>query len=229
MTETPKAMIEIIDCQQGGDEWRRIRAGIPTASKFSNVMAEGKLKTRTKYLYQLAGERLTGEPMESYSNSHMERGKVMEDEARALYCFLTGNEVKQVGFIRNGNVGCSPDSLIGANGTLEIKTKIPDLQIEALLAGELPAEHAKQVQGQLWVAEREWADFMSYWPKMPPLLVRVYRDETAIKAIAAAVSKFNDDLDALVERLTNWKPNQLEQQLTESLKRAAAASSAVAR
>jgi predicted nucleic acid-binding protein len=30
------------------------------------------------------GEILTGEPMESYSNAHMERGKAMEDEARSL-------------------------------------------------------------------------------------------------------------------------------------------------
>ena len=37
---------------------------------------------------KLAGEILTGEPMESFTNAHLERGKVMEPEARELYGFV---------------------------------------------------------------------------------------------------------------------------------------------
>jgi hypothetical protein len=36
-------------------------------------------------MLKLAGEILTGEPMESYSNVHMERGKEQEAEAREAY------------------------------------------------------------------------------------------------------------------------------------------------
>lgn len=207
-------MIDIIECEQGTEQWFRCRMGIPTASEFDAVMAKGRggadSKTRTTYMYKLAGERITGEPMYRYSNEHMERGKLMEDEARAMYCFMSGNDVRQVGFIRNGNVGCSPDSLIGTNGGLEIKTKLPHLQIEALLSGVLPSEHVKQVQGQLWIAELEWVDFFSYWPKMPPLLVRVYRDEACIKSIKESVDNFNDELDRLVDRLSNWTEKTAE-------------------
>jgi hypothetical protein len=111
-------MMEIINCDQGSEDWFAARAGIHTASEFATIMANGgggsESKTRRTYLLKLAGERLTGEPMDSYSNHHMERGKVMEDEARRFYAFLTDHELCSVGFIRNGEKGCSPDSLIDA-------------------------------------------------------------------------------------------------------------------
>ena len=83
-------MLEIVDCEQGSEAWFRARMGIPTASEFATVMAKGRdggaSKTRAKYMRQLAGEIITGEPMESYSNGHMERGKEWEPDARDAYC-----------------------------------------------------------------------------------------------------------------------------------------------
>lgn len=197
--------MQILDFEQGSPEWRAARCGIPTASKFATVMASGRggadSKTRTKYLYQLAGEIITGEPMESYSNGHMERGKEMEAEARDTYAFMHDCEPQLVGFIRNGSKGCSPDSLIGENGMLEIKTKLPDLQIEVLLRNDLPPEHRAQCQGNIWVAERDWIDFTSFWPKMPLFVHRAYRDDAYIANLSSEIDKFNDELAALVERV----------------------------
>lgn len=197
-------MIEIYRGEQGTDEWRRMRAGIPTASEFATVLAKGRSggesKTRRTYLLKLAGERLTGEPAESYSNGHMERGKAMEAEARDAYAFMRDADYEQVGFIRNGNAGCSPDGLIDDDGMVEIKTKLPHLQLEVLLANQLPAEHVAQCQGALWIAEREWLDFVSYWPKLPLFTIRVLRDEAYIARLAEAVAGFNAELDAIVQR-----------------------------
>jgi hypothetical protein len=193
--------VEIFDVEQGSPDWYRCRLGIPTASEFKAVLAKGEGKTRKTYMMKLIGERFTGEPADSYTNGHMERGKAMEDDARRLYCFAHDAEVVRVGFIRNGDVGCSPDGLIGANGITEIKTKLPHLQVEAIFAGKLPPEHKPQVQGELWVAEREWVDFVSYWPKLPLFVTRVFRDEDYIKALAAEVRAFNEEMDALCERL----------------------------
>lgn len=197
--------IEIITCEQGTPEWFAARLGIPTASEFSTVMAKGKgsadSKTRKTYMLKLIGERMTGEPTESYTNVHMERGKVMEEEARNFYAFQTDNEPELVGFIRNGEKGCSPDSLIGPNGLLEIKTKLPHLQLAVLLAGELPSEHKAQVQGQIWIAEREWCDFVSYWPSLPLFVTRVYRDEEYIKELSAEVDKFLSEMNDLQEQI----------------------------
>ena len=130
-------MIQIIDCEQGTPEWHAARLGIPTASEFKTLLGIKKdareKVTRRTYLLKLAGEIITGEPTESYSNDHMDRGKFMEAEARDLYSFSCDADPQQVGFIRNGQKGCSPDSLIGDKGMLEIKTKLPHLLIDCLL------------------------------------------------------------------------------------------------
>lgn len=199
----------IIECEQGTADWFAARAGLPTASEFATIMAKGKdgkstSLTRRTYMLKLAGEILTGEPSESYTNAHMERGKVMEDEARNLYAFTRDVEPQRVGFIRNGDVGCSPDSLLGDVGGLEVKTKLPHLLLDVLIKGELPPEHKAQVQGSMWVAEREWWDFMAYWPKLPPFIVRVPRDDGYIANLAGAVAEFQDQLHQTVEWVRHY-------------------------
>lgn len=202
--------MEIFDFDQGTLEWFKCRAGIPTASMFATVMASGRgggeSKTRAKYMRQVAGEIITGKPMEAYSNPHLDRGHEMEPEARKRYAFLTDAEIKQVGFIRNGQKGCSPDSLVGGSGMLEIKSKLPDLLIECIERDGFPPEHKAQCQGGLWVAEREWIDIVVYWPGMPIFIKRAYRDEAYIAEMSRAVSRFNEELAELVERIRAYEP-----------------------
>jgi hypothetical protein len=208
------------DIEQGSEDWHKARLGVPTASKFATVMAKGEGKTRSEYMRKLAGEVLTGEPMESYSNAHMERGKEMEDEARKTYAFVNDVEPRRVGFILNGRKGGSPDSLIGDNGGLEIKTALPHIQIDRLLRGDLPPEHKAQVQGNIWVSEREYWDFVSYWPRLPLLTVRVYRDDIYIKQLSDEVDRFNDELEILVDRIRHYGEPQdhiLKNKLVQSL------------
>lgn len=198
--------LQIIDCEQGSPEWRLARLGIPTASEFSTIMATGRSpgspsKERRKYMLTLIGERLTGEVLESYSNAHMERGLVMEAEACDWYAFQHDTELERVGFIRNGDMGCSPDRLVGNNGMLEIKTHIPSILFEMHLANAFQADHLLQVHGQLLVSEREWCDVVAYWPKLKPFELRVYRDEKKMAEIKAGVDKFNDELLTLMEKL----------------------------
>jgi len=199
-------MIEIINCEQGTPEWFSARVGIPTASRFSDILAKGEGKTRGRYLRDLAAEIIRGTPEEeTYTNAHMERGKAQEDEARRLYAFMADADPVQVGFIRDGRKGCSPDSLIGDDGGLEIKTALGHIQIERLQRGTLPSEHVAQVQGSLWVAGRQWWDFVSYSPGLPPLITRVERDEPYIATLAKAVDAFNEELDALVASVRGYR------------------------
>lgn len=198
--------IDVIDCPQGSDEWNACRAGIPTASEFSTILAKGRgggeSKTRKTYLYKLAAERIMGKPTQIWAgNAHTERGHDLEPEARALYAMMSDAEPKQIGFMRRGPVGCSPDSLVGKDGLLEIKTRLPHLQIELIEAGEVPPEHRAQIQGQLWISEREWVDFFSYWPGLPPFQKRVYREPIYIAELASSVRTFLAELDELTGRL----------------------------
>lgn len=203
-------MMEVFNFDQGTPEWFECRRGLPTASKFSTVMAKGEGKTRSEYMRKLAGEILTGEISEQFSNVHTERGNSMEDEARETYAFVESAEITRVGFIRNGSKGASPDSLVGTNGGLEIKTALPHIQIDRLERNRLPPEHKAQVQGNLWIAEREFWDFVSYWPRLPMLTVRVYRDEDYIREMASEIDRFNDEMAELVERVRRYGQPALE-------------------
>ena len=175
-----------------------------TASRFKDVLAKGEGKTRRSYMLQLAGELLTGEPHEGFMTADMERGHEMEPDARNMYALMTDANPELVGFIRNGAKGCSPDSLVGDVGMLEIKTKLPHLLIDVLLRDEFPAEHKAQCQGALWVAEREWIDIAVYWPRLPLFIKRAYRDEAYIAGLAAAVDAFNAELAETVERIRSY-------------------------
>jgi predicted phage-related endonuclease len=193
--------MQIIDCEQNSDIWLRARMGIPTASAFSDVLAKGEGKVRRTYMLKLAGEIITGEPMESFTNGHTERGHAMEDEARDLYTFQTGASLQRVGFVRNGAVGCSPDSLIGDDGGLEIKTKLPHLLIDVILKDKCPPEHVAQIQGTLWVTGRQWWDIVIYWPGIPLFVKRIARDDAYIKTLAEEVARFRTELDAVVSQI----------------------------
>ena len=196
--------IQIIECEQGSPEWFQARLGTPTASMFSAVLAKGEGKTRRSYMNKLAAEIITGEPTESFSSQVLDRGKDMEDEARSVYAFMNNADMIQVGFVRNGHSGWSPDSLIGNNGALEIKTQRADLLIETILKDEFPTEHKAQCQGGLWIGEREWIDLCVYWPRMPTFIKRAYRDEAYIRALESEVDRFLIDLDDLVTRIRKY-------------------------
>lgn len=197
--------VEIIDVEQGSEAWFMARLGVPSASRFADVLAKGEGKTRGKYLNELAAEIVRGTPeSETFTNFHMERGKLLEDEARQTYALIHDQEPVRVGFIKNGRAGCSPDSLIGDNGGLEIKTALGHIQIDRLRRGTLPSEHVAQVQGSLWISEREWWDFCSYSPGLPLFVFRVHRDEATIKTIANAVLAFTEEMDALVNSIRSY-------------------------
>ena len=197
--------VEYIDCEQGSPEWYIARLGLPTASRFADVLSKGKGSaeslTRARYLRTLAAEIISGEPGESFETDAMRRGKAMEAEARRFYAFMHDAEPELVGFIRNGDKGCSPDALLDSEGLLEIKTKRGDILIDVLLRDELPPEHKAQVQGSLWVAERGWLDFVAYWPGLPLFVKRCYRDQAYIDVLADEVARFNDELAEIVERV----------------------------
>jgi hypothetical protein len=190
---------------QGSPEWFDIRKGIPTSSEFACLLAQGKgggeSVGRRTYMYKLAGEIITQEVAESYTNADMERGKVMEPEARAAYEFENDLSVQQVAFIRNGRKGASPDGLVGNDGCVEFKSCSPHILIQRMKLDNFPPEHMAQCQGQLLVSEREWTDCVLYWPKMPRYVKRTYRDEAYIAKLNAAIRQFNEELDALVEWL----------------------------
>ena len=194
------------DIEQNGDEWKRLRAGIPTASEFSALLAKGEGKSRRSLMRRLAGERVTGEPEATFENANTARGHLLEDDARRTYALVADlpAPLEQVAFVKNFGSGCSPDSLIGTVGGLEIKTAKPSVLIDIFERDQVPTEHVAQIQGSMWITERAWWDIAIYWPKMPMFVRRVQRDTAYIANLAREVAEFNRELDALVERIRKW-------------------------
>jgi hypothetical protein len=157
-------------------------------------------------MIQLIAERLTTEPQEGFSNAVMQRGSEIEPYAREYYELLNDCPARQVGFVeRNEDIGASPDSLVGEDGLLEIKCPLPTTHIRTLIDDNVPAEHKPQIQGQLWVCERQWCDFVSYDPRVrqkPYFCERVYRDEDYIKELHIKIQMFIDEMNALMKTLT---------------------------
>jgi len=197
------ARYRIIECEQGSPEWFEARRGIPTASRFADVLAEGKGIVRAKYMRQLAGEIITGETMETYKNDRMERGKEQEDDIRRRYVYDRNVDVERIGFARSNmaSTGCSPDGLVSVDGMIEIKSTEPHLMIEILDTGKIPTQHMPQVQGSLWITGRDWCDLVIGWPGLPLSITRIPRDEQYMANLQRELNRFNMELQELVGRI----------------------------
>jgi putative phage-type endonuclease len=192
--------------EQGTKEWRDARGGIPTASAFDMLITSkgDPSKQKQKYMYALAVERVSGVVEEHYQNENMKRGIAMEDEARKLYELMTNNTVEKVGVCypdKKKLFGASPDGLVGDDGLLEIKCPTAPVHVEYLLEGNLPTTYIQQTQGQLLVTGRKWVDFMSYYPGVKPLIIRVFPDVTFIKKLRVELELFCKQLDEVVEQI----------------------------
>jgi len=194
----------ILDCEQYSEEWFKARAGIPTASNFDKIVTtKGEpSKSAKNYLYQLAGEMITGVKTETYQNAIMQRGLEMEAEAKDLFRFALG-EVKEVGLIypdEQKKCACSPDGLLEDAG-LEIKCPLIHTQVSYLLSNKLPTDYIQQVQGSMLVTGFKKWFFMSYYPGLPPLILEIHRDDAFIEKLKTELDSFVFELVQITHQL----------------------------
>jgi len=192
--------------EQGTDEWRKLRMGIPTSSAFERILtAGGKPSIQARaYAFQLIAEKMLGRPLDDFGGTYwMQRGTELEPEAARAYEFQQQVDTQKVGFITNdaGTIGCSPDRLVlGHPGALEVKCYSPQNHIAVAVDG-FGDKHIPQVQGQLLIGEFEWVDRWAYHPDMPPVRVRTFRDEDYIAKLAEALEKFQEMMARMEDKL----------------------------
>ena len=192
------------DIIQGSPEWHSIRAGKPTASCFDKILTPtGKTSTQANaYANLLIAEFMKGGQVTTWEgNKCTERGNELEPYAAVLYEIQTDTVVEQVAFIENDGAGCSPDRLVGDNGLLEIKCPLAPTHVQYLLDNRMPIKYIPQVQGQLYITGRKWCAWMSYYPDMSPLIVRIKRDEEYIIKLSKALHGFFNTLNEKKQRL----------------------------
>ena len=189
------------DLDQGSEEWLRQRLGIITASEMKLILTPtlkvaNNDKTR-QHIYTLLSQRITDHIEPQYIGDDMLRG--MEDEitARDLYsehyepATECGFVTRQIG---NVTVGYSPDGLVGDDGGIEIKSRLPKYQVQTIVEDETPLEYWLQLQTGLFVTQREWIDFVSYSGGLPMFVKRMLPIPTYQDAIMGAVIALEEKL-----------------------------------
>jgi exodeoxyribonuclease (lambda-induced) len=194
--------------EQGSLEWFAVRLGKFTASTFGDLFAKDTTIAYQEAINRVVFERIAGESPESYSNEFMKRGADLEEEARKAYELETFNKVYIVGFVEHSEwVGGSPDGFVDKDGLLEIKVPKWNTLINYILKDMIPKDYIYQMQGNMFVAERQWCDFYVWHPKIKPLLKRINRDEKIIDEIKIKLEEVIAEAQKRIKKLT---PNQEE-------------------
>lgn len=205
--------------EQRTAEWYQARLGRLTASRVADMMATTKSgwgASRANYAWELAIERLTGQPSPSFCSPAMQWGIDHEDQARAAYQIEALVSVELIGFVEHPRLfaGASPDGLIGGDGMVEIKCPNSATHGNTLLTGAIDDKYVKQVQFQLACAGRAWCDFVSFDPRFPePMRLwvkRIERDDALIAEIEQCAEAFLAEVDETVARLREQYADALE-------------------
>jgi len=196
-------------CEQGTDQWLRIRAGKLTASKIGKVITStGKAsagKARQEHAERLAAERVAGKNTEQFVSWQMREGIEKEPEARKRYGFEQDQAVAQCGFIvphEGAQYGYSPDGIC-ADRLIEIKCIQPLSYSRALESAKLPADYMLQIQFGMWITGMEACDFIWYatdGDQRP--IYRLYTADSELHSqFAEHVPAFIAEVDAQEARL----------------------------
>lgn len=206
---------------QGSPEWFMRRLGKLTASKMALALTRTKggwCATRENVRVEMACERLTGRPMESFSTTAMQWGKDQEPLARAAYAFETGNKVEEIAFVDHPEIdmsGASPDGIIrlvtdsgpgaGNLGLVEIKCPNSTTHLKTLGGGAIPKRYLMQMQWQMACTGAIWCDYASYDPRMPENLQlhieRVERNDGMICVLEDDAMEFLAEVERTVQKL----------------------------
>jgi hypothetical protein len=193
--------------EQGSDDWKHLRLGIPTASNFGKIITKKKAELSAQasdYALRLVAERLLNMTTESsFQNPWMERGKMLEDMAVRQYEFQHDLQTVPVSFITtdDGSIGCSPDRLVVGDQrvAVEIKCPSPHVHLGYMLDG-VTDDYKPQVMGQILVAELERADLYAFHPHCPPVLIQTKPDAEYIAKLSEALKSFTALLNEMTER-----------------------------
>ena len=188
--------------EQNTDEWQALRCGKFTASSFKDLFMAKSTKGYQSAIHKVVFERLTGEQPENFQNDYMKRGHELEPLAIEEYEKQAFNEVLDPGFFElNEWIGASPDGLIGTDGILEIKSPAYNTMINYLLSSKLPSIYKWQVHGQLYVTGRKWCEFMSFHPKLKPLIIRIERDEAMINELETKLNESIEEVKTIINKI----------------------------
>jgi exodeoxyribonuclease (lambda-induced) len=210
-----------IECEQGTPEWFQARAGVITASTFSDALAVLKRKSGDKeagdptdasdgLAYDTAFERISGEPYgDTFQTYAMKRGSEQEAFARMRYESRYNVMVDEAGIVLTDDrlFGYSTDGFVGAKGMIEVKTPQNSNKILNIIRTGDVSEYIHQIQGGMWISGREWCDFICYIPPLKGVnndlyVKRIFRDDNFIEEMESGLLRFNKRVEDAVKLLS---------------------------
>jgi putative phage-type endonuclease len=193
-----------IDLIQGSDEWKLAKLGFVSASNIADVMAigrSGEAIGRKKYKTRLVAERLTMQPLESFTNDAMQWGKDNEQTSRTAFEVAHNVFVDQVAFVDHPTIkdfGCSPDGIIG-DSLLELKCPYQSAVHWSYFKDGCPSKYYTQIQAQMSCTGAKSVWFVSFDPRMPArsqlYIEEVMREKEFIKKMEEEVLKFLNEVE----------------------------------
>lgn len=188
-----------LDTEQRSDGWRSKRLGRPSASQFHRVVtAKGNRaeKSANTYKWQLLAERIFSVSFAPNIDRipAVRHGRNFEEMARLALGDFLKVPIRPGGIVmtRDERMVASPDGWIGDN-PVEIKCPLLPGHLENLLID--PRDHWPQIQGQMMIAQTDWAHFWSFHPCAPARHIRVYRDSPFCNTLNYELRRFCDELD----------------------------------
>lgn len=215
--------MEILEMEQGTQEWLDARLGCLTASNASDLMSEPKSAAdkaagllsdgAITYVLKIAAEAITGVRSEDdVTNRYTEWGHTWQPKATEYYERIMKVHVQQVGFIKSApHIGGSPDGLVGSDGGVEFKCPYNIHEHLRNLEITTPEQLKKVHKDHYWqciqcmlIANRKWWDFVSFHPSFPAASrfhrVRIPRSAIEVGALRKKLDKGVEYIEELVSK-----------------------------
>lgn len=220
--------------EQRTKEWFLARKGKFTASEIYNLLVSSKKKdelfgeTAISYIKEKVSEYLMNDDVFSeiqelnFSNAATRWGNSYEGEARNLYMEMTGMGIYETGFVEYTRYsGGSPDGVNeDGKGLIEIKCPFNSSKHIDFMMMEKPDDLLKlskqyyyQCQANMMFCQMEYLDFISYDPRLSPLLrmkiLRIPARKEDFETIRHRIEIAESILDEIVQYVTKIGIEQL--------------------
>lgn len=185
-----------------------MRSGI-SPSQFHRIMTSGRSKkdkwgkTAESYAEEVV-MRIMGVQIDEYVSPAMLHG--IENEPLAVEAYerdklvevTARNPQVRIYHPEHEFISGEPDGLVGDGGLIEVKCPNEANHMKNLVSGEQISQYMYQIQGYMWLADRQWCDFVSFSPNYPERyqlsVNRVVRDDDIISELSQRCVEFWNEL-----------------------------------
>ena len=137
---------------------------------------------RDRYYMEDLIDALNGHKKVPKITPWFDHGRDMEAEAVLFYEWQMQKEVEKFGcdnpksFVhpKHDFISCSPDVMENPDGGAEFKCHTSYTEFEKARNSGMPSRVKPQVQGTLWIMEKKWWNYVSYYRNGDKRLIHIY-------------------------------------------------------